>query len=423
MAATAPFDRTGVRNYALVTAAYWGFTLTDGALRMLVLLYFHTLGYTPLEVATLFLFYEIFGIITNLLGGWIGSQFGVKLTLYSGIALQIVALLMLTPVNESWAIALAVPYVMVAQAMSGIAKDLTKMSSKSAIRLVIPQKAQSSLFKWVAILTGSKNALKGAGFFVGTVLLATVGYVNALLVMTAALVVVLFSSRWLPSGMGKAKGKVKFQQLFSKSREINLLSAARFFLFGSRDVWFVVGLPVFLYSQLTWSFEQVGGFLAIWVIGYGIVQSLAPTLLRRFGSGTPPQAGTIRFWTGLLTAIPAAIALALASGLPPGQTIVIGLMLFGIVFAFNSAVHSYLVLAYTKDDRVALNVGFYYMANAGGRLAGTVLSGLIFQLYGLVGCLWISTVFILLAELIALKLPNPQLGREDPQSMTEGIEP
>jgi predicted MFS family arabinose efflux permease len=406
------FDKIGVRNYALVTAAYWGFTVTDGALRMLVLLYFYTIGYSPFEVAMLFLFYEIFGIVTNLFGGWIGSQFGVKLTLYGGIALQVGALLMMTPVNESWSLALAIPYVMVAQAFSGIAKDLTKMSSKSAIRLVIPQAAQSSLFKWVAILTGSKNALKGVGFFIGSLLLAVFGYVNALLIMAGGLVLVLLSSRWLPSGMGKIKAKIKFRQLFSKSREINILSAARFFLFGARDVWFVVGLPVFLYSQLNWTFEQVGGFLAIWVIGYGIVQSLAPTLLKRFGSGQPPQAGTIRFWTGFLSAMPIAISLALQTGRPPGQTIVIGLMAFGIVFAFNSAVHSYLVLAFTEDDKVALNVGFYYMANSGGRLAGTVLSGLIFQLFGLVGCLWTSALFVLLAELITLKLPNPKPGRD-----------
>jgi predicted MFS family arabinose efflux permease len=408
MASPSTFDQTGVRNYALVTAAYWGFTVTDGALRMLVLLYFHTIGYSPLEVAMLFLFYEIFGIVTNLFGGWIGSRFGVKLTLYGGIALQILALFLMTPVNESWTLALAVPYVMVAQAISGIAKDLTKMSSKSAIRLVIPQEAQSSLFKWVAILTGSKNALKGVGFFLGSVLLAVFGYVSALLIMAGALILILLSSYWLPSGMGKIKAKIKFTQIFSKSREINILSGARFFLFGARDVWFVVALPVFLYGTLNWSFEQVGGFLALWVIGYGLVQSLAPTLLKRFGSGEPPKAATIRFWTGFLTAIPAAIALALQAVRSPGQTIVLGLMTFGIIFAFNSAVHSYLVLAYTEDDKVTLNVGFYYMANSGGRLAGTVLSGLVFQLYGLVGCLWVSAVFVLLAELITLKLPNPK---------------
>ena len=403
---TSTTERAGLRNYALVTAAYWGFTLTDGALRMLVLLYFHTLGYSPFEVAMLFLFYEIFGVVTNLVGGWLGSRFGVKLTLYGGVALQVVALVMMTPVNESWALAIAIPYVMLAQALSGIGKDLTKMSSKSAIRLVIPKEAQSALFKWVAVLTGSKNALKGMGFFLGSVLLGAFGYRSALLIMAAGLLLVLASSPWLPSGMGQIKAKVKFSQLFSKSREINILSAARFFLFGARDVWFVVGLPVFLYRELGWTFEQVGGFLALWVIGYGLVQALAPALLKRFGSGTP-KAATIRFWTGLLTAMPAAIALALQSGLPPGRTIVVGLLAFGVVFAFNSAVHSYLVLAYTEDDKVALNVGFYYMANSGGRLAGTVLSGLIFQRYGLVGCLWTSALFVLLAELATLKLPDP----------------
>ncbi len=409
MKSSSAFDTIGVRNYALVTLAYWGFTVTDGALRMLVLLYFHTLGYTPLEVAMLFLFYEFFGIVTNLFGGWIASQWGVKLTLYGGIAMQIVALLLLMPVNETWTIALAVPYVMCAQAVSGIAKDLTKMSSKSAIRLVIPQDAQSSLFKWVAILTGSKNALKGVGFFLGGVLLTAFGYANALLIMAAGLFAVLFSSQWLPADMGKVKAKVKFRQLFSKSPEINVLSAARFFLFGARDVWFVVGLPVFLYSVLGWSFEQVGGFLALWVIGYGLVQAIAPTLLRRFGAGGPPQASTIRFWTGILILVPSAIALTLQLGYAPAPTIIIGLFLFGIIFAFNSAVHSYLVLAYTEADKVALNVGFYYMANSGGRLAGTVLSGLVFQLYGLVGCLWVSALFVLLAEIATLKLPKNRL--------------
>ena len=401
-------NKANLRNYALVTAAYWGFTITDGALRMLVLLHFHLLGYTPSQIAMLFLFYEIFGVVTNLLGGWIGSQFGLKLTLYGGIGLQVFALAMLALLNPEWAVWLQVTYVMLAQAFSGIAKDLTKMSSKSAIRLVVPQEAQSSLFKWVAILTGSKNALKGVGFFVGSVLLAQFGFVNALLVMAGGLCLILGTGVLLPQGMGKIKAKVKFTQLLSKSREINILSAARFFLFGARDVWFVVALPVFLYSMLGWTFEQVGGFMACWVIGYGTVQFLAPNLLRWLGSGAAPQGRTIQIWTFVLSAIPAAIALSLQLRVSPTLTIVAGLSIFGIIFAFNSAIHSYLVLAYTDDDKVALNVGFYYMANSGGRLAGTVLSGLIFQMFGLVGCLWVSMAFVLAAGIISLKLPDPQ---------------
>ncbi|NEP43009.1 MAG: organoarsenical effux MFS transporter ArsJ [Okeania sp. SIO2G4] len=399
---------SSIKNYALVTLAYWGFTITDGALRMLVLLYFYKIGYSPLEIAFLFLFYEVFGIFTNFFGGWIGSQFGLRVTLYSGLALQVFALIMLSWVNPSWAQWLAVSYVMVAQAFSGIAKDLTKMSSKSAIKLVVPEDAESSLFKWVAVLTGSKNALKGVGFFVGSALLTLFGFVNALWIMAGGLFLILFTSIMLPEDMGKIKQKVNFKELFSKSEEINILSAARFFLFGSRDVWFVVGLPVFLEGTLGWSFYQVGGFMACWVIGYGIIQSLAPTLIQKFGSGEPPQSKTIQFWTFTLTGIPGAIALALQFGLPANWIIVGGLMIFGVVFAFNSAVHSYLVLAFTNDDKVALNVGFYYMANSGGRLAGTVLSGLVYQIFGLVGCLWVSMSFVLAAGLISLKLPEPQ---------------
>jgi MFS family permease len=399
---------TSVKNYALVTLAYWGFTLTDGALRMLVLLYFNEIGYTPIEIAFLFLLYEVFGVVTNFLGGWIGSQFGLKLTLYGGIGLQVFALIMLSFLNRDWAQWFAVLYVMTSQAFSGIAKDLTKMSSKSAIRLVVPQDAQSSLFKWVAVLTGSKNALKGVGFFLGAALLGAFGFVTSLWIMAIGLSLILFTGVMLPRGMGKIKAKVKFTQLFSKSREINILSAARFFLFGSRDVWFVVGLPVFLRSVLGWSFYQAGGFLACWVIGYGMIQFLAPTLLNRLGNGEPPKSKTIQFWTGMLTAVPASIALAMQLNAPRDVAIVVGLLIFGLVFAFNSAVHSYLVLAFTDDDKVALNVGFYYMANSGGRLIGTVLSGLIYQLYGLVGCLWVSSLFVLAAWAITIKLPDPQ---------------
>ncbi|MEM9157067.1 MAG: MFS transporter, partial [Cyanobacteria bacterium P01_F01_bin.33] len=274
----------------------------------------------------------------------------------------------------------------------------------------------SALFKWVAVLTGSKNALKGVGFFVGGVLLAALGFERSLYAMAGALGLILITGMWLPAELGKMKAKVKFSQLLSKTRAINILSAARFFLFGARDVWFVVGVPVFLSGTLGWGFEQVGGFLAVWVIGYGAVQAIAPTLLRRWNRGQPPTARTIQWWTSLLVAIPAAIAIAFQAGLPSGLTIVVGLASFGVVFAFNSAVHSYLVLAYTDDDKVALNVGFYYMANAGGRLAGTVLSGLVFQLFGLVGCLWVSTVFVLAAAIVSLRLPEPSPQPEAVQS-------
>ena len=386
-----------IRSYAIVTASYWGFTLTDGALRMLVLLHFHSLGFSPVNLAFLFLLYEFCGVVTNLLGGWIGSRVGLKFTLYAGLALQVLALLMLSLVNPDWAMVLSVSYVMASQALSGIAKDLTKMSSKSAVKLLVNEGA---LFKWVAILTGSKNALKGVGFLLGGLLLTWLGFVHALWLMAGSLGVVLLAALvFLRQDMGKSKRKVRFTQLFSKSAEINWLSAARFFLFASRDVWFVVALPVFLKSQLGWSFNQVGSFMAAWVVGYGIIQASAPKFVKHH---RPGRSATL--WVGLLTLVTAALATAVMKDFHPVASIFIGLGLFGMVFAINSAVHSYLILAFTCDDQVALNVGFYYMANAWGRLIGTLLSGLMFLAGGLSACLWTSGAMLLAAFLLTLPL-------------------
>ncbi len=369
---------------------------------MLVVLYFHLLGYSPFEVAMLFLFYEFFGIITNLLGGWLGSRFGLNLTMHVGMALQVIALTMLT-VPDTW---LSVPYVMAAQALSGIAKDLNKMSAKAGVKTLVQASNSSKLFKWVAVLTGSKNALKGVGFFTGTALLEWVGFRSALMVLAGVLLITfIITAILLPSGLGKMKYKPKFSQIFSKHSSINWLSAARFFLFSSRDVWFVVGLPVFLYSVLGWSFIQVGGFLALWVIGYGFVQAFTPKLFGALHNHQGPGGGSARIWAFILAILPAGIAIALGQGWPPAIVIVAGLILFGIIFAINSAIHSYLILAYSDSDKVSMNVGFYYMANAGGRLSGTLLSGWTYQTYGLEGCLWWSTGLVLIAAVLSCKLP------------------
>ncbi len=398
---------TDLRNYALVTGAYWGFTLTDGALRMLVLLHFHDLGYSAVQIAFLFLLYEFFGVVTNLVGGWIGSHLGLKVTLFAGLALQVIALGALGLLDPHWTPFFSVCYVMGLQALSGIAKDLTKMSSKSAIKVLVPSDADSALFKWVAILTGSKNALKGAGFFLGGLLLATVGFRGALWLMAAGLLLVLLATLFsLPREIGMAKKKTKFSAIFSKSRDINLLSAARLFLFGSRDIWFVVGLPVFLSASLNWSHTEVGGFLALWVIGYGGVQALAPKLLKSSLRGGTPRGGTASVGAFALAGLTVLLAIGVALELPPWLTVVAGLALFGLIFAVNSSVHSYLILAYTEADQAALNVGFYYMANAAGRLVGTLLSGIVFQMAGLVGCLWVSAAFVLIAGGISLLLPR-----------------
>ncbi|KJH85918.1 MFS transporter permease [Pseudomonas fluorescens] len=387
-----------VRQYLLVTGNYWAFTLTDGALRMLVVLHFHALGYSPLQIAALFLFYELFGVITNLLGGYLGARLGLNRTMNLGLGLQVVALLMLTVPSTL----LTVAWVMSAQALSGIAKDLNKMSAKSSIKLLVPAGQQGTLYRWVAILTGSKNALKGVGFFLGGALLALLGFQGALLAMAAVLALIWVGSLiLLKKDLGKAKAKPKFRDIFSKSRAINILSAARMFLFGARDVWFVVALPVYLSSVLGWEFWTVGGFLAAWVIGYGIVQSLAPTITAR-KRGQVPDGRAAFLWALALAGLPAAIAL----GLSHQAVLLGGLMLFGALFAVNSSLHSYLIVSYAKEDGVSLDVGFYYMSNALGRLVGTLLSGWVYQGYGLAACLWISSAFVLLAALISFALPR-----------------
>ncbi len=413
---TADGRRRSLRDYALVTGAYWADTVADGASRILVLFFFYERGFSPLAVASLFLFYEIFGVVTNLFGGWIAARLGLKATLVGGLTTQVIALGMLAAAPRSW---LIVPYVMAAQALSGIAKDLTKMSSKSAVKLVVPDDSGATLYRWVAVLTGSKNALKGVGFFLGGLLLATIGFRPALLVLIGLVAAALLTTTALLRGsLGQGDRTAKLTQMFSHERAVNVLAAARVMLFASRDVWFVVGLPVFLRSELGWSFWTAGGFLAVWVIGYGIVQASAPRLTggRRGsageGGGRHPDGATATRLALLLAAAPAGIAVALHAGVSPTGVVVGGLLAFGVVFALNSAVHSFLILDYADDKKVAMSVGFYYMANAGGRLAGTVLSGALYQWQGLTACLWASVAFVLAAALLSRLLPGaPAAGR------------
>ena len=396
--------KSSEQQYMLVTASYWAFTLTDGALRMLVILYFHQLGYSPLEVASLFLLYEFCGVITNLVGGWFATRMGLNVTMQLGLALQILALGMLLVEPEY----LGVLYVMIAQAISGIAKDLNKMSAKSSIKLLVPDNAQGMLYQWVSLLTGSKNTLKGVGFFLGAMLLTTLGFRGAIAIMAGCLLIVLLSSYiFLQKDLGKTTYKAKFTDIFSKSSAVNYLSAARFFLFGSRDVWFVVALPVFLQDHLQWDYAEVGTFFALWVIVYGFVQSVAPfiTGVRR---GNIPDGKTAMLWAIFLAIIPLAIASFLYQGWPAGDVLVIGLAGFGVIFAVNSAVHSYLIVAYAEEQGVTMDVGFYYMANALGRLVGTMLSGWVYQSSGLTSCLLVSAAFIIISSLISVALPRHQ---------------
>lgn len=423
MSAAKPFEQlmqlpAAVRQYLLITFNYWSFTLTDGALRMLVVLHFHQLGYSPLAIAMLFLFYEIFGVVTNLLGGYLGARLGLNRTMNMGLGMQVFALAMLLVPAASLPLWLAgVPWVMAAQALSGVAKDLNKMSAKSAIKLLVPKGEQSKLYQWVALLTGSKNALKGAGFFLGGMLLALFGFELAIAIMASLLGLVwLLSVVMLKKDLGKAKNKPKFTEIFSKSRSVNILSAARLFLFAARDVWFVVALPVYLASKFAWDHWAVGGFLALWVIGYGIVQALAPKITgnqhQGLGVGAAPDGRSALIWASLLAFVPALIACAMQFSFYPEASLLLGLMLFGALFAVNSSLHSYLIVSYASEDAVSLDVGFYYMANAMGRLVGTVLSGLVYQAYGLAACLWISSIFIGITAVISINLPRQVVGKD-----------
>ena len=391
-----------MKQYALITGSYWVFTLTDGALRMLVVLYFHELGYSPLDIAFLFLFYEFFGIITNLFGGWLAARMGLSATIISGLFLQTFALGMLL-VDSSY---LTIAYVMTAQALSGVAKDLNKLGAKSSVKLVAGDN-QTKLYRWVAWLTGSKNALKGVGFFAGGAGLATIGFTASVVTMVLCVGVVgVVALLLLDTNLGKASFKPKFSELFSKSRQINLLSAARLFLFAARDVWFVVALPVFLQLELGWSSISVGTFLAAWVIGYGLVQAIAPKITNIVNEGLPDGRAAL-LWGLPLVIIPVAMVIGLQQKSDPTTVLVFGLACFAVVFAMNSALHSFLITSYANSDGVSLDVGFYYTANAVGRLLGTVCSGWIYQAHGLAACLSVSAFFIAMVLLISRGLLRP----------------
>ncbi len=390
------------RRVLSVTLPYLCFEITDGAIRMLVTLTFHQMGFTGFQIAGLFILYEIAGVLTNFVGGWLGSNFGLEKILIAGLVLQVLATaMMVVPTDD-----LTVLYVMVTQGLSGVAKDLVKVSSKTSLKFIIPDKSNSALFRWVATITGSKNALKGLGFVVGGLMMASIGMRVGMGLMSIALAAgVLLTVPALPKDLGRSPKRLDLWSQFQKPRAINVLSGARFFLFGSRDVWFVIGLPIFLQEGLGWSFELVAGFLGLWIVGYGLSQ----TGVSRVFDGRALTASlgrtAVALWAAALVVFPLGIALGLSAGLNPAVLIVLGLLAYGLFFAVNSILHSFLVLAYSDHKKAASDVGFYYMANAGGRLTGTLLSGWVYETQGFVGCLLWSAGFLVAAAGISLFLP------------------
>jgi MFS family permease len=398
--------RSSARNYAIVTSAYWGFTLTDGALRMLVLLHFYKLGYSPFALAFLFLLYEAAGIAANLIGGWLATRYGIARMLVVGLTTQITGFLLLSALSPDWSPTLSVAWVVLSQGVCGVAKDLTKTASKSAIKATAGD-ASGQLFRWVAFFTGSKNAMKGIGFFLGGVLLEVLGFKVSLWVMAGLLSIVLLGVvTYVPKLMGKSKASKSAKELFAKNKAINLLAAARVVLFGARDIWFVVGVPVFLYAA-GWSQPMVGAFLAIWTIGYGMVQAFAPHLVKRSEDGLSTEVPAARHWSAMLAVVPVALAIAVAMNVPHLEWVVVGgLGVFGFAFAVNSSVHSYLVLAYAGSEKAAEDVGFYYAANAVGRFLGTLLSGVLYQWGGLLYALIGSAAMLITCWAVTLALPE-----------------
>jgi hypothetical protein len=398
------------RHYAIVTASYWGFTLTDGALRMLVLLHFYSLGYSPFTLAFLFLLYEAAGVLANLIGGWLATRYGIARMLTVGLVTQIIGFTLLSMLDPTWTPAMSVAWVVLSQGVCGVAKDLTKTASKSAIKVTQAQAKEQGagqLFKWVAWFTGSKNAMKGVGFFLGGLMLQALGFQGSLWAMAGLLALVLVGVvAALPPMMGKSKASRSAKELFAKNAGINGLAAARVALFGARDVWFVVGVPVFLYS-VGWTFSMVGGFVAAWTIGYGLVQALAPQIVKRSVDGLTREVPAARGWSAVLALVPMALAGAVLAQVPHLEWVVVGgLGLFGVAFAVNSSVHSYLVLAYAGSEKSAEDVGFYYAANALGRFFGTLMSGLLYQWGGLLYALLGSAVMLVICWLITLNLPT-----------------
>jgi predicted MFS family arabinose efflux permease len=248
--------------------------------------------------------------------------------------------------------------------------------------------------------------MKGVGFFIGGLLLQTLGFQHSLWAMAGLLALVLAGVLlFVPPLMGKAKASKSARELFAKSPGINALAAARVMLFGARDVWFVVGVPVFLYS-VGWTFTMVGGFLALWTIGYGVVQGLAPNIVRRSSDGLSAEVPAARAWSAALALVPIVLAGLVLAEVPQLEWVVVGgLAVFGIAFAVNSSVHSYLILAYAGSEKAAEDVGFYYAANALGRFFGTLMSGLLYQQFGLFGALAGSGVMLVLCWVITLGLP------------------
>ncbi|CAM9245362.1 unnamed protein product [Scytosiphon promiscuus] len=421
-----------MRNLYTAAMSYNGYTVTDGALRLIVLLHAADLGFNAIEIAFMFSAYEVAGVFTNLFGGVAGSKYGLRCTLLTSLTLQIACLAALTQTEPilgdlkeatpgSTRYLEATIYITAWQALAGVAKDLMKLTGKATPKLVTKEGAEGRLFQLVAWLTGMKNALKGFGSFLGALLVAQIGYVDSLWILVGICgIFVPVGIFGMDRGLGVSPGKnIDWKSLFSKGRNVNVLSAARFFLFGSRDVWFEIGLPLFLRVELGWKRELVGLILAGYIVIYGNLQAASTKLYKNAdGTSRQPTGAAAYKWAAYCSLAPLITGIATyfthkvaESDLATALVLITGVVAFAAMFAVNSSVHSYLIVSYSNKDKVAMDLGFYYMANAMGRLVGVLVGGFLYHYtsddFGLSMCLIVACPFLVAAAAIAYRLPDP----------------
>ena len=240
-----------------------------------MLLHFNQLGYTPVQLAFLFLLYEFFGIVTNLVGGWLAARTGLRFTLVLGLALQVVALGLLAFLNREWSMALSVAYVMGCQALSGIAKDLTKMSAKSAVKVLVPEGRR---VRAVQVGRGADRLEERAerrGLLRRRASCSRCSASAARLRRwpTGVLVVLVFVLASLPAAIGQAKKKPTFTGILSNSPGINVCRwrgsrCSRRVTSGSSSA-----CRFFWRACSAGRSPRSAAFMALWVIAYGGVQS------------------------------------------------------------------------------------------------------------------------------------------------------
>jgi MFS family permease len=415
-----------IKPFVVISASYLLFTVTDGGIRTIVLFNAFQRKFSAFEVSIMFVLYELAGTFTNFLAGIAGARWGLKATMLAGLFLQLGGIGMLFGWSEKFTKEQAIIFVTIAQMLSGISKDLVKLGGKAVTKLVTPDSKQGVLYKRVSMITGLKNSLKGVGYFLGGALVQW-SYFGALGVMMG---IVLLAIPWpalgLESGLGRTRREnITWRSVFKKNHNIQALSAARFFLFASRDAWFDVPLPFYLRSKegFGWERAAAAALLGAWIILYGQVQSWTPQLVAKPLKQFPANKYHAALWAGINAVIPLVLGCFLqfsdifrahdVRAMMP--ILLVGVFVFAIIFAINSSIHSYLAVKYSEGDKIAVDIGFYYMSNSAGRLFGTLVGGALFEFVGnytngFAACFWFSLCLTVVAAAITPALKDDAGG-------------